>query len=301
LASLGVPEDVWRYSRWDADLIPDAPFTDFVKMITRGYNLRDLLGPFLPVPGLTVPVPDIAVPPRAPALSSTTTSHAFVGIGATDTEIWLHDSGSTFAGGPSLTIRKTWEEFRSKTIDETQTKELRTLIFFKPPKPARLRRGSIVLEGGIGASLQYGSGTTTLSTWKWDGKPYERGYFWDDPAETLPDDDTFGNRFVVGLDGKLPGEIRYSVGVANVTGVSRGYRLRVELSDTSGTILAVGEHEVSLAAYEWRKGAAEGTLSGSVIDHSGVFTIGIQLIDFEDEEFQDVKVIDFRVGTLPIG
>src|SRR6185369_176031 len=77
LGSLGMPDTDYDYDSWDADLIPSAPFNDWVKY-------------WLNVQG------------RPLAMSSTVKTHAFVAVGASNTSIWLHDPSGAVSGSASI-------------------------------------------------------------------------------------------------------------------------------------------------------------------------------------------------------
>jgi hypothetical protein len=291
LNSLGVNKDVYEYIKWDADLIPDAPFTDYVKLYTHGFNASDYGGP------------NVFVQPRAPALSSTTTAHAFVGVGASNDSIWLHDSSGAFAGSASIAKKLSWTDFRDTAIDTDKVTELKSLIFFKNPKPAELRRGSIVLEEGSNGSLSFkGPGGNTLSDWQWDGSAWDNGYIWDDPTNTLPQDPIFGNRFKrASPSAELLGHFDYKARVANVTSKSRGYQLWVFLSKPgTGQSLEVDIHDITVPAYTWQTAWVTGTLNTLSIMQDGEYEIRFELLDNESGEFQDIKKIGFYVGDGPL-
>ncbi|MCX7784352.1 MAG: C39 family peptidase [Meiothermus sp.] len=276
LNSLGVHKQLYDYIKWDADLIPLAPFTNYLKFMVNTSG-------------------------RATALSSTTTTHAFVGVGASNTHVWLHDPSGAFSGEASIAEKLTWGTFRQVAIDETQTTELRTLIFHKPPKSPPLRRGSIVLEEGVGGSLAYVKGGQVLSTWEWDGSSWKSGYIWDDPSGILPQDPLYGNRFPrtggTGAVKKLEGHFNYKAKVANVTSQLRNYQLYVFLGNNLGT-LDSKLHEISVPAYTWKTSLVTGVLANFNITQDGEYYLRFELL--EGGEFQDIKTIRFYVGDGPL-
>jgi hypothetical protein len=291
LDSLGVNENLYEYIKWDADLIPDAPFTYYVKMYTHGFQASDYGGP------------KVFVQPRAPALSSSTTKHAFVGVGASNDSIWLHDSSGAFSGSASIAKKLSWTDFRDIAIDAEKATEVRSLIFFKNPKPASLRRGSIVLEEGSNGSLRYvGPGGNTLSKWQWDGSFWKNGYIWDDPTGTLPQDPKFGNRFKrPSPTAELLGHFDYKLRVANITGKSRGYQLWVFLQKPgTGQSLEVDIHDITVPAYTWQTATITGKLDQFIIQQDGEYEIRFELIDNESGQFQDIKTVGFYVGDGPL-
>jgi hypothetical protein len=297
LNSWGVDDDLYTYLKWDADLIPSAPFSSYVRLQTNGYNLQDLLGPTIDFGFGSVPVPDLFVPPRAPGLSSTTTSHAFVAVGANDSHIWLHDPSGAFSGSASIAEKLTWEAFRQIAIDDTSATELRSLTFFATPKDVDERLGSIVLEEGSGSSLRYRADNgTTLSTWQWDGSSWSSGYVWDDLTNTLPQDGNYGNRFPL-TGGELDGYFSYKARVANVSAQERQYQLWVFLGNTFNPSLDVRIHDLTLDPYSWSGNTVTGNLDAFEISDEGVYRITFEL--YQGGELQDVKRVDFRVGDGP--
>jgi hypothetical protein len=302
LGSFGVDDEIYKYLKWDADLIPNAPFRDYLKLHLKGYNLQDLYGEFIDVGFQKIPVPDVNIPPRALALSSTTTSHAFVGVGATNDHVWVSDPSGAFSGDASIAEKLTWQEFRTVAMDDAQSEELRTLIFFKSPKPAGVRRGSIVLEeGGAGSSIVYERpANSDASRWQWDGSMYERGYFWDDPGMQLPADQTYGKKFNRDpASGQLQGNFDYKLRVANVTSKQRDYQVWVRLGNVNNPSMEVNIHDITVPPYTWKTANIAGTLSDfSSITSDGDYFIKFEL--YEKDELQDNKVINFRVGDGPI-
>jgi hypothetical protein len=290
LNSLKIDKSLYEYIKWDADLIPSAPFSNYMKLYTHGFVPSDYGGSS-----------NTFFQPRAPALSSSTTSHAFVGVGANNEAIWLHDSSGAFAGSSSIAKKLTWKEFRDIAVDEAKTTELRSLVFFKNPKPANLRRGSIVLEEGANASLSYvAQNGTTLSDWNWDGSFWNNGYIWDDPTGTLPQDPIFGNRFKR-TSGTLLGHFDYKARVANITSVSRSYQLWVFLTKPgTGQSLEVHTHDITVPAYSWKNASLTGQLNQFNISQDGKYEIRFELIENASGEFQDTKTIGFYVGDGPL-
>ena len=290
LNSLKVDKSLYEYIKWDADLIPSAPFTNYMKLYTHGFTPSDYGG-----------TSNTFVQPRAPALSSSTTKHAFVGVGANNEAIWLHDSSGAFVGSASIAKKLSWKEFRDIAIDEDKVTELRSLVFFKNPKPAKLRRGSIVLEEGANASLSYvAQNGTTLSDWNWDGSFWKNGYIWDDPTNTLPQDPIFGNRFKRTAF-ELLGHFDYKARVANITSVSRSYKLWVFLTKVgTGESLEVHTHDITVPAYSWKNASVTGQLNQFVITQDGKYEIRFELIENASGEFQDTKTIGFYVGDGPL-
>ncbi|PNY79904.1 hypothetical protein CVO96_18390 [Deinococcus koreensis] len=276
LDSLGVNKALYDYLSWDADLIPSAPFTNYLKFMINTTG-------------------------RAPGLSSTTTSHAFVGVGASNTHVWLHDPSGAFSGTASVAQKLSWEEFRAVAIDATRSNELRTLIFHKNPKPPALRRGSVVLEEGAGGSLSYHRGGQVRANWQWDGSFWTNGYIWDDPTGTLPQDGTYGNRFPrtggTGAVKKLDGHFSYKARVANVTGQARNYQLFVFLESPLGPLQS-RMYALNLPAYSWKNNVVNDVLDNFNITQDGTYSIRFELL--EGGDFVDVKTVKFAVGDGPL-
>lgn len=277
LDSMGVSSSIYSYVTWDADLIPSAPFNNYVKYVLSGNY-----------PQYT----------RGLGMSSTTTSHAFVGVGANNQNIWLHDPSGAFAGTDDIAIKLTWAQFKATAIDETSSTELRTLYFNKPLRPANERTGSLVLAEGSGSSFVYKSdANVVLSTWQWDGSFWQNGYIWDDPLGILPQDGVFGNRFP--RNGTtLPGKFAYKTSVANVTGAARTYEVWIFLENALGTVLESTVVNLDVPAYSWKGNVVSGELDDFVIASDGDYELSFEL--WEGGAWQDVKRVGFHVGTGPL-
>jgi len=302
MAAAGFPENTYTYLCWDADLIPGNPFTNYVKLVTRGYNLQDLYGTKLVLNGKVIPVPDVDIPPRAPALSSTVTDHAFMGAGADDAAIWLHDSSGAFTGNASIAERLTWGEFRAIAVDQAASDEVRSLIVFKNPRPVAERHGSLVLYFGLtgAASYREGGAVGYGSHWTWDGDPYTNGYYWSDPGNHFPDDPTYGNKLVLGPAPEygLPGEFYYSFWVANVTSTSRDFLVTLQLR-AGDTVYGLRRHTVTVPPLDWKSTFVTGTLDDDTpLPVPGGYTLEYQL--FENGVLQDRKTIEFVVAGSQI-
>jgi len=298
----------WEFNRWDADLVPNNPFTDYLKRQVQGFNLQDLYGEEIRVGDTVVPVPDEDIPPRPVALESEALWHAFMGVGADDASVYIHD------GGTEVIARAfTWEEFRNFSIVEANTEELATTVLNWPGRPETERRGSIVLHDNApwgyyfdnsslffeDGRIPYNEGNT--SRWQWDGDPYENGTYWDDPYDIFPDHETYGNSlFLDGAAGSLPGRILYELYLANVTDRERVFHMRVELTEADGTVLDSRETWARIPAYSFNTSTsyAYGEFNTSCVTRPGVHRIVFILT--QNSVVQDVKSVEFHVIDDPL-
>jgi hypothetical protein len=277
LGSMGVDPTLYSYVKWDADLIPSAPFNNYVKTVLGGA-----------FPQYT----------RGLGMSSTTTSHAFVGVGANNSHIWLHDASGAFAGDDDIAIKLTWAEFRATALDETSSTELRTLYIDRPLRPAAERTGSLVLAEGTGTSFTYETDAgVDLSRWQWDGALSSNGYFWDDVLGSLPADSEYGSRFPrTGSPARLPGRFAYRTSVANVTGTSRTYEVRISLETALGSPRESKVANIVVPPYSWKGHEVAGVLEDFVIGSEGEYRLDLEL--WEGGTQLDVKQARFRVSDL---
>lgn len=297
MADAGVPRRNYDYYRWDADTIPGGAFTSYVKRYLNGFNLSDIYGPIFDLFGSSWSLDDVRVPPRPLELASTTTNHAFVAVGADDNGIWLHDSSGAFTGTPGIALNNTWTRFRQVAIDTTRSDELYTLVLNTDPRPSSQRRGSIVLyEGTNDSSLVWRNVQDyPVASYRWDGDPYPRGYYWTVLAGNMPVDDEFGIAFARD-NGVLAGSFAYELRVANVSGAARDFSLKVMIADDAGrTITHASTTLANLSARSWRgnQNLVQGTLPTGSINAPGIYWIQFWL--YQDGVLQDVKLVGFRV------
>ncbi|MBI3961838.1 MAG: hypothetical protein HY335_03720 [Deinococcus sp.] len=270
-----VPASRYTHLRWDADLIPSAPFTSYVKLVNRGFNLKDLI-PFLP---------DIDIPPRPVELGSTTTLHAFVSVGSDDNSIWLHDSSGAFTGTPGVAIQQTWAQFRTTAIDGTTSDELYTLVFSSTPKPENERRGSIEIRDG---QISFARPDVGQMTWKWDGDPYDRGYYYDDPSGGFADHAELGN------SSRWGDTLNLSFQVDNVTAIERNYTLIYRLTSDGGeTVYCSDSVNTTVAAYTRGSQFDRSFDTGNCLPNvAGYYNLQFWL--YQNGVLQDAKIVEFH-------
>jgi hypothetical protein len=279
LGSMGVAASVYSGKNWDVDLISSTPFYNYVKTVLSGTY-----------PQYT----------RGLAMSSTTTSHGFVGVGANNDYIWLHDPSGAFVPGPAaIAVKLTWAEFNAIAVDPNSTGDVKTLYINKPLRPAEQLTGSIVLDPGAGGSWTYETDAgVAISHWIWDGAISPYGYYWDDPQNNLPIYPFYSHRFPrSGTPSHLPGRFAYDFRVANVTGTERSYQVYIFLENQLGTVLDSKLVDVSAPRYTWDTGVT-GVLDNFNIVADGEYQLKVEL--WEAGNWLDVKRVGFQVGDGPL-
>jgi hypothetical protein len=313
LADLAVPASLYEARRWDADLIPSNPFTRYVRAWLNGFSSEG----------------GRSYPARPVQTSSDRNVHAFVATGADANRIYLHDSNVTYpvGGSPGTIYSLTWQEFRDGNCLNPRTpdggppacpgdtgEELSTVVITARPRPERERRGSIELAPAGMAAPFCGNGTSgvdnlalpgralrfvdhddrPIARWQWDGSPYQYGYFFDDPANALPDDTDFGN--VIPRTAKLQARFK----VVNVTTDPRIYRATARLSFVSPPAIRLRSVDVTVPGYS---SAPVDLDFESFVEYIGRVTTPtegrLQLVLLESDVTQDIKEIRFRVGPSP--
>jgi len=336
MKELGIPEGRYEYLLWDdellrwpqegkelnddgewelkyegdnqADSLPiyyflQTPFTSYVKYQIEGLNLREQLGEQFTF-SLTgfpvlVDVPLVINDPRPVQVTADQANHAFVIVGASDEQVWVHDSsGAVGAERPASPM--SWAEFKVSAFKETENKELRSIVIHAAAAPEAGQHGSILLcdkrncsgPDNIQSSLVYFKGSGQATTWRWDGDPYSNGYFWDDDFDQYPDDPDFENAFA--FETIEDGSLIYDLFLANATDSARSFSLSVQLFDSSDMLLAEQTHDEAVPPFSWSDIKIHDNFDTDVITEPGDYSIRFQLE--EGGVLQDEKVVEFRVA-----
>lgn len=285
---------------WNAELIPSAPFSQYVQNVIGGRAsivlTSDLddgeLGWMVWDAGYDVPARPVQTTSSVPG-----GLHGYLITGADDDGLVVHDSSGALTAVHGMAADVTWEDYRS-TVAKDGDKDIWTAVLNLPVRPEEERRGSLVLRGGSdpGSSFAFlGEDSSTLK-WLWDGEaPHAYGYTWgfdvgacDDPTADL------GCNFR-GVDGVVLGSLQYRFYVANTTQFERDYRVDLTLWQLGGGgVVEQAAHVIEDAApYTWHSHEVAGTLSLDTLHDAGRYELYIVLR--QDDVVQDVKTIRFEV------
>lgn len=273
-----VPSDRYSWLRWDADLIPSAPFVSYIVLATTG---AFGLGPMRPV--LT---------------TSDQISHAFVITGLSADGIFINDGNARWSGThPSMT----WAQFRSQNAIGTQNDELGTLFLMADPRPEAERRGSIELAPPTGESMsrtirfENPSGRL-ISSWTWDANPFPYGYYFDDATKQglWPIDATFGR--VLPRSSAL--EVNFNV--VNITENDLAYDVTARLYVAGDFKLERSALGVAVSAYDRERIDLDFGNLASVLGAIGAPVTGrVEINLTQGGVVQDVKAVSFKLGPDP--
>lgn len=274
----GVPEQLWKWLRWDPNLMPSAPFTAYAIQLTTGFFG---LGPARPL-----------------VATSDRQWHAFIIAGANGNGVFINNSNDRWNGFHPF---MTWKQFKewtcklkdpnnpSKGCSSEPNQDLSTLVIYGEPRPEAERRGSLELAP---SSLSiYDPYATLLSSSKWDGR-YLGGYLFDDTQGFgyIPYDADSGRAIPSSANPRL------SFNVVNLTGAPLEYEVLVRLHagslpSTTRRTLTVGTYSLaSITPYDGLFSLEE--LAGHKISSLTPAFIEIELR--QDGVVQDVKEIRFK-------
>ncbi len=290
---------------WDADMIPGAPFTDFVLNLINGFQIwvTSWLDAGGGEHGIQVtPTGQRADPRPVQATSSTPGGlHGYVIMAADENGIRVHDSSGALTGHHGLAGTLTWDQFRT-TVAKPGDKDIWTAVLTLPVKPEPERRGSLVMRGGGTSSVFYDGLAHDDFWWRWDGAPpYDYGYFWESVTWCSYPDEELGCSFVV-YDGIMPGEMIYQVEAANITETVQTYKLTVQLWKQDGGPLATHEHSLTTQPHTWA--AAANIARGSFQVSQLVTSPGLYWIDFDlrqNNVVQDFRRLQFKTIAIAPG